>query len=475
MKIRKHHLVALFTFAVVVALNAVAFAQGRTSKSAKRPNIIFIQADDLGYGDLSCYGQQKFKTPNLDRMAAQGVRFTQYYSGSTVCAPSRSALMTGLHTGHAYVRGNGDVALRPEDVTIAEVLKSAGYTTAIFGKWGLGTAATTGRPDKQGFDESFGFLDHTHAHRQYVDHLWKNGEVVRVDLEKDYANDLFTQAATDFIGKNRAQPFFVYLAFTVPHAELRVPEDSFKPFDGKFPEVPFSNPKADAIPAMKPSGDRQPTIGYRSQPKPYATFAAMVTRMDAHVGQVLAKLKELGLDDNTIVLFTSDNGPHKEGGANPEFFDSNGRLRGIKRDMYEGGIRVPMIVRWPGQVKAGQISNQVWAHWDFLPTAAELAGAKVPAGLDGISMVGALLGRRQRQHDYLYWEFYERGFEQAVRMGDWKAVRHGLDQPIELYNLKTDLAEANNVAAQYLDVVKKIEAILKNARTESQLWQAQKK
>ncbi len=434
------------------------------------PNIIFIQADDLGYGDLGAYGQRQFATPHLDRMAAEGVRFTSYYSGSTVCAPSRASLMTGLHTGHSRIRGNGDYPLRPEEVTVASVLHAAGYRTAVFGKWGLGTSATTGRPDRQGFDESFGILDHTHAHRQYTSHLWKNGEVFPIDVNRDFVNDLFTDAAVDFIDRHRSRPFFVYLSFTVPHAELRVPEDSLAAYRGKFAETPFRNEKADAILTAEPSPARQPSIGYRSQATPKAAFAAMVTRMDAHVGRILARLHETGIDRETIVFFTSDNGPHREGGADPEFFDSNGPLRGIKRDLYEGGIRVPMIVRWPGRIRAGRVSDQVWAHWDFLPTAAALAGTSVPSGLDGISMLPMLLGRRQREHEYLYWEFFERGYEQAVRFGDWKAVRHGLDKPIELYYLKTDSGETRDVATSNPAVVRRIEAILAGARSDSDVW-----
>lgn len=434
------------------------------------PNIIFIHADDLGYGDLSVYGQRHFRTPNLDRMAAEGVRFTSYYSGSTVCAPSRASLMTGLHTGHGRIRGNGDHPLLPEEVTVAEVLKTAGYRTGVFGKWGLGTAATTGRPDQQGFDESLGILDHTHAHRQYTSHLWKNGEVFPIDLEKDYVNDLFTDATLDFIDRHRSRPFFVYLAFTVPHAELRAPEDSMTEFRGKFPETPFRNEKADAVATVEPSRERKPSIGYRSQPMPKAAFAAMVTRMDRHVGQILAKLKAAGIDRETIVFFTSDNGPHKEGGADPEFFDSNGQWRGIKRDLYEGGIRVPMIVRWPGRVKAGQVSPQAWAHWDFLPTAAALAGTKAPANIDGLSMVPTFLGQKQKQHEYLYWEFFERGFDQAIRMGDWKAVRHGLGKPVELYNLKSDPGETTDVAAANPNIVARMTSLFETARTESSIW-----
>ncbi|HZN11942.1 MAG TPA: sulfatase-like hydrolase/transferase, partial [Blastocatellia bacterium] len=306
-------------------------------------------------------------------------------------------------------------------------------------------------------------------------HLWKNGEVFRVDPEQDYVNDLFARAALDFIRSGRDRPFFLYLAFPVPHAELRAPEAAVAVYRGKFPEAPFANARADAVASIDPSPMRQASIGYRSQPTPRAAFAAMITRMDRHVGDLLALLKELKLDENTVVLFTSDNGPHKEGGADPTYFRSSGPLRGIKRDLYEGGIRVPMIVRWPGKVKPGTVSAQVWAHWDFLPTAAELAGAPAPPGLDGISMVPALLGKRQRNHEFLYWEFHERVFDQAVRMGDWKAVRHELGGPLELYNLKTDLREERDVAAAHPEVVARIEDYLKTARTESEQWPVKKR
>jgi arylsulfatase A-like enzyme len=449
-----------------VGLLATALlASPSLAQTRRPPNIVLIQADDLGYGDLSSYGQTHFGTPNIDRLATQGTRFTQYYAGSTVCAPSRCALMTGKHTGHGRIRGNGDLPLLAEDVTVAKLLERAGYATSVIGKWGLGTVDTTGRPDLQGFQESFGFLDHTHAHRQYTDHLWRNGEVLPVDLEKDYVNDLFASAAEDFIARNATRPFFLYLAFTAPHAELRAPQEAIEPFRGKFPEVPYANPEADKKPTYPPSRARRPTIGYRSQPEPLAAFAGMVTRLDDEVGRVMAKLQALSLERDTIFVFTSDNGPHKEGGANPEFFDSMGPLRGIKRDLYEGGIRVPMIVRWPGRTKAGAVSDQVWAHWDFLPTAAEAVGLKPPAGIDGLSMLPMLSGRRQRSHDFLYWEFHERGLEQAVRMGDWKAVRHSADGPIELYDLKTDRGETRDVAAQHPEVVRRIRDYLANART----------
>src|SRR5688572_15891047 len=333
------------------------------------PNIVLIQADDLGFGDIGVYGQKRFKTPSLDRLAREGTRFTQYYSGSTVCAPSRAALMTGLHTGHAWVRGNGDIPLRPEDVTVAEVLKDAGYRTAVIGKWGLGTPGTTGQPDRQGFDYSFGFLDHRHAHRQFTDHLYRNAERVAVDLERDYVNDLFTKETEAFISRSDARPFFVYLSYTVPHAELRAPDDSMAAYRGRFPEEPFTNAKADAQQSgARPDGA---SLGYRSQPTPRTAFAAMMTRMDRDIGRLLDLLRERDLDRRTLVLFTSDNGPHREGGADPVFFKSSGGLRGIKRDMYEGGIRVPMIARWTGMVPAGRVSDHVWAHWDMLPTFAD--------------------------------------------------------------------------------------------------------
>ena len=432
-----------------------------------RPNIIFIQADDLGYGDLSCYGQRKFNTPNIDRLAAEGMRFTQYYAGATVCAPSRSALMTGQHTGHTRIRGNARYPLLPEDVTVAEVLKSAQYKTALIGKWGLGEAGTTGVPNRQGFDYFFGYLNQRHAHNYYPTFLWRNEEQVKLrnvvpdeDQEGsgnstnrvDYSHDLIAEESLKFIEQNRGSSFFLYLAFTIPHANNEA--------KNKGMEVPD-----------------QGEFASKDWPEQERAKAAMITRMDRDVGRLMALLKKLGIDDNTIVFFTSDNGPHREGGADPDFFDSNGPLRGIKRDLYEGGIRVPMIARWPGRIKSrggGAKSDQVWAHWDFLPTVAEIAGVKPPDNIDGISMLNALLGRKQRSHDFLYWEFHERGFSQAVRMGDWKAVRNAPDSPLELYDLKNDLGEQNNIAVKHPEVVKKIEDYLKTARTESELWPTRK-
>ena len=433
-----------------------------------RPNVVVIQADDLGYGDLSAYGQARFQTPALDRLAREGIRFTQYYAGSTVCAPSRTSLMTGLHTGHTWIRGNGEIAMRLEDVTIAEVLREAGYRTAVVGKWGLGVPGTTGEPNKQGFDYSFGFLDHRHAHRQYTDHLWRNGARVATDVGREYVNDLFTRETLAFIDRDDRRPFFVYLNYTVPHAELRVPETSLSEFRGKFPERPYVNQAADARTAGHEPDGR--SLGYRSQPEPRAAFAAMITRMDRDIGHIVDHLRARGLERNTLVLFISDNGPHQEGGADPVFFKSSGGLRGIKRDLYEGGIRVPMIARWVGAIPAGRVSDHPWAHWDILPTLAELAGARVPDALDGISMTRALRGVPQPTHDVFYWEFHERGFQQAVRMGRWKAVRIAAGKPLELYDLAVDPREVRDVASENADVIARIESYLRTARTPSERW-----
>ncbi|OHB65470.1 MAG: N-acetylgalactosamine-6-sulfatase [Planctomycetes bacterium RBG_13_50_24] len=443
----------------------------RTSALPKyRPNIIFILADDLGYGDLGCYGQKAIKTPNIDKLAAEGMRFTDHYAGSTVCAPSRCCLMTGFHTGHALIRGNADVPLRPSDVTVAELLKEAGYSTGIIGKWGLGEADSTGIPNRQGFDYWFGYLNQRHAHNYYPEYLWLNenkfelkNEVNHVIGGQDrtpggvatrrdvYSHDLFAEQALSFVEKNKDNPFFLYLALTIPHANNEA--------GNKGMEVPSLEPYADM-----------------DWPEPQKGHAAMITRMDGDIGRLMAKLKELGIDDNTLVIFTSDNGPHKEGGGDQEFFDSSGPLKGYKRALYEGGIRVPMIARWPDRIKAGSVSNHVSAFWDFLPTCCELVGVKSPQGIDGISMVPTLLGRpgEQREHEFLYWEFHEQGKRQAVRMGDWKGVRQDVAEnpngPVELYNLKNDIGEKSNVAVRHPGIVAKIEAYMKAARTPSEHW-----
>jgi arylsulfatase A-like enzyme len=443
-----------------LAVIAVLLApQPAAAHDPKRPNIVFVLADDLGYGDLGCYGQKKIKTPNLDRLAADGVRFTQAYSGSTVCAPSRCALMTGLHTGHCRVRGNRRGAtLLPEDVTVAALLKKAGYATGVIGKWGLGDPGEPGVPAKQGFDTFFGFLNHGHAHNFYPDHLWRHEEKVPLknvqaggvaSVKAEYAPDLFRAEALTFLDANRARPFFLYFASTLPHANNEKTKAT-----GTGNEVPTDAP-------------------YTNEPWPQAEKdkAAMITRLDADVGVLLGKLKELGLDENTVIFFSSDNGPHREGGNTVEFFESAGPLRGFKRSLTDGGIRVPAVVRWTGTVKPGTVSDHVWAFWDFLPTACDLAGAETPAGRDGLSIAPTLTGKgAQKTHEFLYWEFHEGGTKQAVRHRNWKAVRPAPAAPLELYDVATDVGEAANVAKQHPAVVEKIEAYLRTARTESKDW-----
>jgi N-sulfoglucosamine sulfohydrolase len=464
----------------------VAFAQAggtsagqasppRPSPAKAGPNVVLIQADDLGYGDLSAYGQARFSTPNLDRLAREGTRFTHYYAGSTVCAPSRTALMTGMHTGHAWIRGNGrlpegDTPLRDEDVTVAEVLRAAGYRTAVIGKWGLGQPDSTGQPDRQGFEHAFGFLDHRHAHRQFTDHLWRNGQRVATDVHKDYVNGLFTADAKAFIERDDSRPFFLYLNYTVPHAELNAPLEDVNRFKSDFPEQPFENAVADA--KLTGAHPHVATLGYRSQATPHAAFAAMITRMDRDIGQLVDAIRARGIERQTLVMFISDNGPHREGGGDPAYFKSSGGLRGIKRDLYEGGIRVPNIAWWPETIPAGRVSDHVWAHWDVLPTLAELAGAQAPPSIDGMSMTRALRGQPQPTHAFLYWEFHERGFQQAVRMGTWKAVRLKPEAPLELYDLQHDPSEERDVAAANPEVVKDIDAYLRTARTPSDRWPA---
>jgi len=444
-----------------------ASAGRRAKATTRKPNIIFILADDLGYGDVGCFGQKTIQTPNIDRLAAEGMKLTDYYAGSTVCAPSRCCLMTGLHTGHALVRGNARVPLRPEDITVAELLKGAGYTTGIIGKWGLGEGGSTGIPNRQGFDYWFGYLNQRHAHNYYPEFLWKNEEKVPLKGNKltrpaeggwgvaaekvTYSHDLFAGEALNFVEKNKAKPFFLYLALTIPHANNEAGK--------KGMEVPDLAPYAD-----------------KDWPEAQKGHAAMITRMDGDIGRLIAKLKALGIDNDTFVFFSSDNGPHKEGGADPAFFKSSGPLRGYKRALYEGGIRVPTIARWPGKIKAGSNSDHIGAFWDFLPTACDLTGIEAPAGIDGISMAPVLLGRlaEQEKHEYMYWEFHEQGKKQAVRIGDFKGVRLNVakkpDGPIELYNLKKDVGETNNIAAQHPDIVAKIAKIMKTARTPSQHW-----
>lgn len=440
----------------------------RRARSDGPPNIILIMADDLGYGDLGCYGQKRIRTPSIDRMAAEGMRFRHAYAGCTVCAPSRSVLMTGLHMGHTSVRSNpGGVPLVAEDITVAELLRQAGYRTGCFGKWGLGDLGTDGVPWKQGFDEFFGYLHQVHAHYYYPAFLFHNGE--RFPLAGNgggkrttYSHDVIAARALDFIRQSKDRPFFCYVPFTIPHLELLVPEDSMADYRGRFPETrPF----------------RDPRNHYAAQDEPRTAYAAMVTRMDRDVGRILALLDELGIAGRTIVFFTSDNGAATPL-WNDDFFESTGGLRGHKQNFYEGGIRVPLVARWPGRIAPGSVSDHLCGFWDFLPTALELAGAPIPPHTDGYSILPTLLGRssEQKRHEFLYWElprydattgtFFDEIPRQAVRMGPWKAVRPNPDGPLELYNLDADPAETEDVAREHPEVVARIEEFLKRARYE---------
>lgn len=447
----------------IAAAAAVSMVSGCGSSAAakaakKTPNIIYILADDLGYGDLSCYGQTKFQTPNIDRLSTEGLKFTQHYSGCTVCAPSRCCLMTGMHTGHAVIRRNREV--QPEGqspmpagtVAIPTLLRQAGYVSGMFGKWGLGAPGSTSDPMEY-FDEFYGYNCQREAHNYYPEYLWHNRE--KIDLGgKVYSHDLIMDAARKFIKTNKDRPFFCYMPVTIPHASMHAPRDLHDKYRKKYPQ--FEN-----------------TIGRyagSNVQNPVAAFAAMMEHLDNGVGEILAMLKELGIDSNTIVIFTSDNGPHREGGHDPIFFNSDGPLRGYKRDLYEGGIRVPMLVRWPGHIKAGSETDLISAFWDVLPTCTELAGVKTPAGTDGISFVPTLLkGGKQQTHPYLYWEFHEQGGKQAVRLDKWKGVRLNVcnnpDGPIELYDLSNDPGEEKNIADEHSEIVQKMKTIMKNART----------
>ncbi len=444
------------------------------------PNIVFILADDLGRGDLGCYGQTKIKTPNLDRLAAEGMKFMQHYSGSCVCAPSRCTLMTGRHTGHAHVRANkeggrgyagaeGQLPIPTDTVTVAKLLKARGYATAAIGKWGLGGPESEGHPNQQGFDLFFGYLCQRKAHTHYPDYLWRNAErvplagnhtaveanrLVQVSA-KQFSQDLMTDEALKFVRHNSAKPFFLYLPYTVPHLALQVPDDSLAEYAGKFPETPYDGKQ-----------------GYLAHPTPRAAYAAMVSRLDRDIGRLMALLKELHLDENTVVMFSSDNGPISLAGTDAKFFNSAENFRGQKMDLYEGGIRAPLLARWPGKIKAGSTNEHTSAFWDLLPTFVEIAGGKMPSGLDGISFLPALLGKgEQCRHEFLYWEYHERGGSQAVRLGNWKAVRQKImsraDGPIELYDLGRDEGEKENVAAAHPDVVAKIAGLFATARTPS--------
>lgn len=465
-----------------------------------KPNVIYIIVDDMGIGDIEPYGQEKIRTPNLQKLANEGLTFSQHYAGNTVCAPSRAALVTGIHSGRGQIRGNfelgdftderefGQMPLVPGTTTIATVMKDAGYKTALIGKWGLGGPGSYGVPTKQGFDYFFGYLDQKQAHNHYPTHLWKNEEWYALDnefvhshqslpdgvdpydpksyeayLREDFAQERLTQDALRYIKENKDDPFFLYLAYAGPHAALQAPESDIDAYS--FEETPYEG---------KTDGD------YLPQRRPRAARAAMITHIDKGVGEVIELLQELKIDDNTLVFFTSDNGPSFEGGADLKFFDSNAEFRGYKRDLYEGGIRMPTIARWPNKIEAGVVSDHVSAFWDVLPTLADLTGQKKPKKTDGISFLPALINQgEQQQHSSLYWEFHHWNGDhaQAVRIrdevnGDWKAIRiynkkHRENPPIELYNLKNDPSETTNIAAQHPDIAKNAGLLMDKSRTRS--------
>ena len=460
-------------------LIAIAFLSLSTTSAQEKPNFIFILADDLGYGDLGCFGSEHIKTPHLDRMAAEGMKLTDFYSGATVCAPSRCVLMTGLHMGHCWVRGNANnqnkQTLQPGEITVPGELKKAGYATALFGKWGLGELDSVGHPMKHGFDDFYGYLNQRHAHNFYPEFIIDQYEKVMLrnkyapewikmrneqgkeddgagwateETKLDYVPDLVMERTYKWLEEVRDQPFFLYLSINMPHANNEATRGT-----GDGQEVPDYDIYAD-----------------KDWSNPDKGQAAMITRMDGYVGKVIELLKDWGIADNTLIMFTSDNGPHYEGGHKPAFFDSNGPLCGHKRDLYEGGTRVPLIAQWPGKIKAGSVSDHQCAHWDLMPTLCELAGIDTPKHTDGISYVPTLTGAdKQRAHRYLYWEFHSYGNTQAIRMGDWKAlrfkVRDNPDAPIVLYNLKKDIGETKNIADQHPDVVKRIAPLFREAHT----------
>lgn len=451
------------TLLLLMAAPCRLSAAASTDTQRQQPNMIFILADDLGYGDLGCFGQENFDTPNLDRMAVEGLIFTQHYAGSTVCAPSRACLLTGQHTGHVYQRFNGNVQFRedPKDLTLAHHLKGAGYATAMIGKSGLSCNSDDGSlPNRKGFDHFFGYVSHEAAHRYYPETLWKDGKLVEYASNSgkegdQYSGDLFLADTMKYLEQHRSGPFFLHLSLQQPHADLAVPKEWQAPFLGKFDEVAYKGGY------------------YRAEANPKATFAGMVTYLDHSVGAVLDKLRELEIDQHTLVVFSSDNGAMSEGGWREEYFNSSGPLRGTKRDLYEGGIRVPTIARWPGVIAEGGKTEHVSAFWDFCPTACELAGIAPPEDTDGISYAATLKGdaEKQEQHEYLYWEFYEQGGKQAVRWGDWKGIRLNVmedrDGPIELYDLAQDLDESENIANEHPEVVAKIRQLMNAAHEAS--------
>jgi arylsulfatase A-like enzyme len=467
----------LLNYLLLIAVSLSCGKSPNQSLQQAKPNIIYILADDLGYGDLSCYGQTKFSTPHIDALAKEGLLFTQHYAGSSVCAPSRSTLLTGFHTGHTVIRGNKEV--RPEGqwpmpdstYTIAELLKDQGYVTGAFGKWGLGFPGSEGDPLNQGFDKFYGYNCQRLAHNYYPYHLWDNNKKVILEgnsgmSEQQYAPVLIHQKALQFIDQNKDTPFFLYYPSIVPHAELFAPKDYMNRFFGKLnPERTFKGID---------EGEKYKNGGYGSQENGHAAFAALITLLDDQVGELVEKVRELGLEENTIFIFTSDNGPHKEGGADPDYFDSNGIYRGFKRDLYEGGIRVPMLVKWPNKIKPGSKTDHVSAFWDILPTFADILDQKFRIRTDGISFLPTLIGSKiQKKHEILYWEFHELGGRQALRKDNFKLVADGVKSKVkyQLFNLDTDPSERKNLAKEMPEKVKELKQIMNSTRTESKDFQ----
>jgi arylsulfatase A-like enzyme len=461
---------ALATILPALAWSFTAPAQTSTNPPPlpRKPCVILIVADDLGIGELGCYGQTKIKTPNIDRLAAEGMRFTSYYAGSSLSSPSRAALMTGMDTGHGRIRGSEVVPLRAFDVTMAELLQQAHYRTAAVGKWGLGGAGTAGVPGLKGFEEWCGFLDEYQAQDYYPQFINRSGEgddrYIQVSLNSNgkkgkYIDDYFTEEVMNFIKfskpaeVNNFNGFFAYLPYTLPRVDVE-----YGPAPAVGLEIPGTDPYTD-----------------EPWPEPAKIRAAMITRVDYYVGQLMEKLAAEKTDKNTMIILTSATGPQKRTDLDPKFFNSTDSLRGFKHDLYEGALRVPLIVRWPLQIKPGTTSDLAAAHWDWVSTMAEIARVAAPKGVDGISLFPTLKGQAQtNRHEFLYWELHDHGFKQAVRMGDWKAVRLSADGPLELYNLKRDPSEQTDVANKNPEVVAKIEQYLKTARTDDPKWPVQK-
>ncbi|MEY4610700.1 MAG: hypothetical protein RL246_1019 [Bacteroidota bacterium] len=474
-------------FFALMAVSSLALGQ-------QKPNVIYIYADDLGYGELGIYGQTKIKTPFLDAMAKEGIRFTQHYTSAPVCAPARCMLMTGVHAGHSYIRGNyelggfadnkegGQMPLPENTFTIAKLMKNAGYQTALVGKWGLGMSNSTGNPNQQGFDYAYGFLDQKQAHNLYPTHLWENGKwdtlrnsyqlvheyqnkklaLDSIDFEKfkgkDYAATKMMEKALGFIEKNKAKPFFLYLPLPLPHLSLQAPEEEIKAYQGKFEETIYTGQKGGYVPTKYPR----------------ATYAAMISYLDKQVGRVMATLKKLQIDENTLVIFSSDNGATFDvGGVDTEFFNSVGGLRGRKQDLYEGGIREPMMARWPAKIKAGRLSNHPSAQFDVMATLGELTGQKIPVHTDGISFLPTLLGQKQKTHPFLYFEFPEKSGQVAVRIGNFKGVKSQLKKnkqaPWELFDLANDPSESHDIAKNHPEILKQMDEIVKNQHRPSHI------